>query len=132
MTNTTPFTFDELQDALDYVGLYDYEVRVGYSGRGMYGATCFGIVSDGNEASAALAMVKATASCNPDYDLEEILDAVCGITARQNRDNMAMQSIVYFPGWELPDPESADCELEDDREPTTTLEDALDEFGRLV
>ena len=133
MTNTTPFTFEQLQEALDYAGLYDFDISPAYSGRGMYGKTCFGITHDGTDVKVTLAIVWACRDAyakqnGGDEDFDEIMELASDIAQRACGDSMGRQAITYFPGWELP----GDCELEDDRELATTLEDALDEFGRLV
>ena len=53
------------------------KLRVDYSGRGMYGATCYGIVTD-----------------DPDACVEEA--AARGIRGSK-RDSMGRQAIVYWP-----------------------------------
>ena len=58
-TNTTPFTRDQLQDAFESVGLDGDEatIRASYSGRAMYGDSCFGIVHRGGDQQIGLAVL---------------------------------------------------------------------------
>lgn len=75
--------------------LYD-----GYSGRGMYGRKCFGIVGSMEDYSKFL--VRLTQS-DPDiaWDLAQSVDS----------DSMGYESIFYFPGYQL---SSEDSEEEDE------------------
>ena len=54
---------------------YKAEIRDDYSGRGMFGATCYGIVTDG----------------------PEIVDKLTPLGTNQKIDNMGLDYIVYFP-----------------------------------
>jgi hypothetical protein len=111
MTTHTKFTTDELDDAL---GMYfdGAEVYSDYSGRGMYGERCFGIVHNGSSAKVALAIVDALRSAafrtldDPDwFDMDEVMSDAEDILRRASEDSMGLSSITYFPGWVLPDDE---------------------------
>lgn len=77
--------------ANDY-GLNDGDVRVDYSGRGMYGTTCVGFVIDGSEFGLAITM----------YDVlgEDVRDLT------PSTDNMGRSTIVYFPNLHLAEGET--------------------------
>jgi hypothetical protein len=116
---TTPFTQDDLEEALDFVGLFDFDVRRGYSGRAMYGRACFGVVHGESDAQIALAIVKAIVnngvSTDGDaYDAEDAIERACEIVKAARGDNMGRESITYFPGWSLPDGD--DDDNDDDEE----------------
>lgn len=103
-TNTVlPFTADELLDAL-----YEAEVsvddrhaedvvRTNYSGRGMYGRECFGIVVRSYEVLAVgIALERLLAERDSDVRATQL--------ARHcSTDSMAFDVILYFPGFELKD-----------------------------
>lgn len=95
----------ELYDALEEVS--DLEFRDDYSGRCMYGETCFGIVTYSlptvaMEFNRALQdVIDTCTSDEPDPDsiadeAEELLDADIFQSYRQ--DSMGLGYIVYFPG----------------------------------
>lgn len=84
--------YNIIRDAAQEIGSYGANtIRTDYSGRGMYGRECFGIVVD---------------------SVAELLDFWTGIViedewtagqlARDAReDGMGQRTIVYFPGWQL-------------------------------
>lgn len=101
---TTPFTAEELEDALEYYNAG--RVYADYSGRGMYGASCFGVVAA--SAIATLAILRATGEAmfrdrgeSPFAD--ELLDNedVVDILLAVREDSLGRDTIVYFPGWQL-------------------------------
>lgn len=62
-----------------------------YSGRGMYGRTCVGVVTEDNAISLTLALFRFLVENEMDmYEAEELLQ--CAKT-----DNMGYDTIVYFP-----------------------------------
>lgn len=67
-------------------------VYTNYSGRFMYGATCFGIVGD--TAQFARFMVVLGALTHNDDTVMDLLDVL-------REDNMGMDRIYYFPGFTL-------------------------------
>lgn len=97
----------ELRDALETVGFRDdgddrfendfggeLTLRRAYSGRGMYGSACFGIVVNG-PASTAMFMLAVR-------EVIGLEDTVYLASAMQS-DSMGYDTIVYFPGWALVD-----------------------------
>ena len=70
---------------------HEYEFRPAYSGRGMYGATCPGIVADKNGFDLALELAE--------YALEqeaELYDVTFQLRGSRT-DHMGLSSITYFP-----------------------------------
>lgn len=69
-----------------------------YSGRGMYGRTCVGIVldryTDTNQALLGVALADTFGT-----------DDAWDIARAMRTDSMGLGTIVYFPGWELEDAE---------------------------
>ena len=89
----------DLEFALNVADVYNEDgetIRESYSGRGMYGAECFGLVvaSEREAFKAILAMVAE--------DLIDIFDA-SRLVDDLRVDSMGMSSIVYFEGWSLSD-----------------------------
>lgn len=75
-------------------GNWDYEdIRTDYSGRGMYGATCFGIVFREHRDIFSFFVELAV----EDYDTAELL------ARKARQDSMGRDAIVYFPGCTLDD-----------------------------
>lgn len=73
---------------------YEETVREDYSGRGMYGATCFGLVTP-SQADAFKILWYYNAPDERDFSkVPELLDDM-------RTDNMGYDVIVYFPGWTL-------------------------------
>lgn len=73
------------------------DVRVDYSGRGMYGASCFGIVTD----DPGL-LLKLGAALQGLYLVEELRGELArelleAMSASVSQDSMGLSSIVYFP-----------------------------------
>lgn len=106
---TASFTHDQLVDALCQMGCDgedDAQVRADYSGRGMYGATCFGVVCGSHQIGlVALAITAAIAdiveSNGEDTDYAELIDTAAGIVGTMRVDSMGRDQIAYFPGWTL-------------------------------
>lgn len=98
---------ETLRETCDEVGVAD--VRFDYSGRGMFGRTCFGFVGSVRDLAAFFyALGKETD--------EESDDGLGELMANDLRvDDMGRESIFYFPGLELSDPApSPDQEALDD------------------
>lgn len=103
MTTTTArsITRRDFTDMLEAVGLNEYEIVESYSGRGMYGATCFGVTVEPSNvryvyAALGYAMGYAEADDGDMDTAEALLRAVAW-------DNMGRDFIVYFPSWALAD-----------------------------
>lgn len=102
MTSTTAFTAEDLTEALADVGLEDCSVYPDYSGRGMCGDTCFGVVLAGRDLPRlGLALACADRHATGEHDIEELTETVSGLLGAVRLDNMGRDSIAYFPGWVL-------------------------------
>lgn len=87
---TLPITEDDIQVCAGAA----FEIRQDYSGRFMYGESCFGIVADQiHHATTAIVLALADAGYSGE-DLHAVVDAA-------RTDDMGLQSIVYFPGYKL-------------------------------
>lgn len=71
------------------------DVRTHYSGRGMYGRRCVGVVVGSMGEITRLAIELARDADTPEWLLDEMCDNAA-------RDNMATDMIVYWPGVEAP------------------------------
>jgi hypothetical protein len=90
-TTTINITADDLEDEL--IGLLDeVDVRTDYSGRGMYGATCFGLVVDKTDLLVGLALGQV---------LEGLGEDAFEVLSNARTDNMGYDTIIYFPGYNL-------------------------------
>lgn len=69
----------------------DGSIRWGYSGRGMYGQECFGLV--GSESEFGRFMVELTVLAGAD-EARQLVDCLC-------TDSMGRKIIFYFPGVEV-------------------------------
>lgn len=82
--------------ALTFTGIED-EPRWGYSGRGMYGARCFGFTGTMEDYSNFLLGIVDTV-----YDQTEDIAAATQIASqfgeRVSTDSMGYDTIFYFPG----------------------------------
>lgn len=95
-------TKDELETALDQV---DVELHEDYSGRGMYGETCFGV--DGSrddceefESELAKAVTLGWFSRSegtPEEVLDVFMEKLADIRNARRTDSMGMDIIFYYP-----------------------------------
>ena len=97
-------TREEVVKAINIVA-QDLGEAQSYVGRGMYGKSCLGIVSDmePKKLSIKLALGVVSYFGNPDNDTVDIdiIDTVERLLARDVRsDSMGHDTIVYFPGIE--------------------------------
>lgn len=121
--NETPFTAEQLITALDQlIGEGEWTLMPRYSGRAMYGATCFGVAHGGrSSAVVALAMCLAAAEhfSAQDLDTEEAVHLVSEIIDDERSDSYGHDTIHYFDGWRLPDDEALSSHVRsfDDDEP---------------
>lgn len=86
-------SYDIVVDALDASGQDESVIYSNYSGRGMFGSTCFGMVFDGSRDLTRFFI------CLADLDQELALDLVDSWQS----DSMGLSKIYYFPGWEIGD-----------------------------
>jgi hypothetical protein len=97
----------ELMDALETVGFRNEDDNSfvsnfggelsfyrDYSGRGMYGATCFGITVN-SHASTTMFMLAVREVIG--------LEDTVYLASAMRSDSMGYDTIVYFPGWTLTD-----------------------------
>lgn len=105
-TRTRTISRSLFDEAADLANLYDYTVRE-YSGRGMYGNDCAGIVLEGQGqvnrflmALAALTVEKALYADESDVDPSaDAMDLANSVAT----DSMGHGVVAYFPGWILGD-----------------------------
>jgi hypothetical protein len=103
MTNTE-IDFQIISDALDARGINGYSIRNDYSGRGMYGDSCFGITfEDGLRAAlvffASLGYYVGEQQHLPSPDFED--DFADKLASAARYDQMGLSIIVYFPRYTL-------------------------------
>lgn len=92
-----------LSDAIDLAGLDHDQLRTDYSGRGMYGSTCVGIVGTLNH---AILFVTALALIENDPFEEETMTSLDAMEAigefvrgyTMSQDSMGLDSIFYWTG----------------------------------
>lgn len=91
-------------DYNDILECADFEadaILPNYSGRFMYGATCFGFVGNSSDYTRFVMRLPSQIGFE---DAEELVDSL-------RTDNMALDMIYYFPGWTLDNvPEDDDDE----------------------
>lgn len=86
----TTLTDDQVQELVYALDLDDEAVYARYSGRGMYGSTCFGLVLDVQDLLVGVALAQVFGP-----------DDAWDIARKARTDNMGYSTIVYFPGVEL-------------------------------
>lgn len=86
-----------VKDACEQTEDSDYEVRFrnDYSGRGMYGRRCIGIVGSEKGCKQVVAEVLKQAHSDPSSDLE--FDTVADTLLDYDRDSMGRDIIMYWP-----------------------------------
>lgn len=86
----------------------EFKVYKNYSGRGMYGRKCFGVVvRDG------YSWIGKIINYITDTDENYLLDELAELLENASTDNMAYDTIIYFPRWELDESISVE-DLNDD------------------
>lgn len=75
----------------------EVDVRIDYSGRGMYGATCVGFVLQ-NRVPYIFALANAIADVTIVDGNQTEYDQIVAAT---EQDDMGLDTIIYFPGVEL-------------------------------
>jgi hypothetical protein len=93
-----------IEEILETAELFDdgdeVNIREGYSGRGMYGRTCFGIVFE-NEA-ALFRFMAAAGRIEADREHDERPGFDSFSLARSVRTDRMMRGVIaYWPGWNL-------------------------------
>jgi hypothetical protein len=106
MTNT--FSRDILVNAMESADIDVDSIRDDYSGRGMFGERCFGVVM--NPRSVMRFAYWLAIYCNDDEQTQELGEDLVGCAST---DSMGYDTIVYFPDWTLSeDMDRCDGELE--------------------
>jgi hypothetical protein len=95
-----------VEEALDIASIWeDYDIRKDYSGRGMYGKTCFGITfRRGGDSYRFMAAVTAALIAGSEIDEEtgeDGQDVALELADAATADSMGLGMILYFPGWKL-------------------------------
>lgn len=96
----------DVHDALERVGIDgdEVEIRPSYSGRGMYGDTCWGIVASRKVHARFLVALVGHFTEMLDQDGGQPGDGeelVSRLAEAAEFDTMGTSSIMYFPGWRL-------------------------------
>lgn len=86
-------SYDLVAGALDASDQDESVIYNNYSGRGMYGSMCFGLVLGGPRDLTRFFI------CLADLDQELALT----LADDQRSDSMGFSIIYYFPGWEIGD-----------------------------
>jgi hypothetical protein len=91
---------DLILNALRDADMSADDLRMDYSGRGMYGSDCFGIVGDVQD--LALFMVAITDRMSQmDYPTNGDVTAAYDLARAVRSDSMDRHIIFYFPGYRL-------------------------------
>lgn len=93
-------------NALEASGFNEYKIRESYSGRGMDGASCFGIVvepSDERRVFVALGWACGFAEASDGSAADDAMQMWERLIRCASVDSMARNVIVYFPEWTLAD-----------------------------
>ena len=100
----------KLYDFVSYVAeAFEMSIREDYSGRGMYGSHCFGLVFSGTAGQFFSAFLQTL-----DEDELELKQELADLFDQMETDSMGRwATIYYFPGWLL---EEETEEYEDEEE----------------
>lgn len=111
MRTVKTFTLDEIEDALHNTDIqwdedFTEVVRTDYSGRSMYGESCFGLVLRNDDAFGDIyALVRALVDkgvLEDDYEDVEMVRAM-------REDSMGLGTIYYFPGYQVHHVKCVEC-----------------------
>jgi hypothetical protein len=78
----------------------DIRLREGYSGRGMYGETCYGVVGDETalaEFETALALLTVMDDLDDEVNGYTALNALTDVQDMRREDSMGLDRIYYYP-----------------------------------
>lgn len=91
-----------IREAFITANLDDSALHMNYSGREMYGRTCFGVVGNLRDICKFFVALTAEVSNISDDDAQmERLDLVDELIDHMRQDSMGLESIYYFPGCTL-------------------------------
>lgn len=88
-----------IRNAADNCG---FAIRSDYSGRGMFGQECFGIVAN--------SIGKVVASILRNIDDPDVIEEFARVLENLHTDSMGKSNIFYFPNWKLEETEEEDDE----------------------
>lgn len=113
-------TFCEILKSICDADPDSFQLYKDYSGRGMYGRTCVGVVCSSGIALASAVMEEIAANYigDDDFDMNEVAYAF----SKGSEDSMGRDTIVYFPGTEW--------DLEDDKDESDDEDEGDDEAPR--
>ena len=80
---------------------HDIELRESYSGRGMYGQTCIGVVGEPSgldEFELALSLLTVTDDLDDEVNGHTVLNALVDVRDMRREDSMGMDRVYYYPG----------------------------------
>lgn len=92
-----------IEEILETAELFDDEanIRENYSGRGMYGRTCFGIVFEGESALYRFMAAAGRIDADREHDERPRFDSI-SLAHNVRTDSMGPGSLIaYWPGWNL-------------------------------
>lgn len=89
--STVTLTRDDLEFAAAAAGLEDEALRTDYSGRGMYGQQCVGVIGD--PADGTMFALKLSEEVE-DVDFETMIRDT-------HLDSMGLQTITYWPSYQV-------------------------------
>lgn len=89
------FPLTVFTEATMYAGIEDW--RDDYSGRFMFGQTCPAIVIKSQAQYAKFVMALVHEAVNYNLDPEVVEDFL----AAERRDDMGLDTVIYFPDWKL-------------------------------
>lgn len=93
-----------------------------YSGRGMYGRECVGLVVS-NVFSAVAALYSGLSRVVADeIDLEDYLEALSDVIRETRQDGMGLDHIIYWPALAWPVDEGPDLDPDDTDDPDVRIE----------
>lgn len=80
----------------------EFKPSYDYSGRGMYGETCFGFVVEGSALAGYASFIQELADLQT--NLEEIRTVLEWVTDVRS-DSLGLSTIVYFPNLQIGEPD---------------------------
>lgn len=104
---------EQFELLVDLFGQADYEPRR-YSGRGMMGRSCLGVICDVESTMLLRVIQAAIGQLSGDEEGFDKLQEVVEALENSSRDNMGMSMIVYWPSIEWEEPEEEESEDEED------------------
>ena len=78
-----------------------FSIRSDYSGRGMFGRECFGVVADASVGKFVATILRY-------IDDSDILEELSRLLEDMRTDSMGLSTIFYFPNWELEETDGDD------------------------